>query len=739
MKTFNYWKTLLVAVMAVLAFAACSDDNNGDEPGGGIPSITVDGAAEASVGVTLDGGTTKAVAVVSSGKWTLAATTAGADAWAVPSATSGSGTSSLTFAVSANAEPREATFTLTTTGMISGIPISKSAKIVVKQTKGGSSGEAIYSNNFDKSPAEKVGDKYPYLDASDAWKNATGTGNSTVTYASSGVSVRNNSNSGGYDGASGVNRIFFGANGTFSIDNITLPAGAKDFSLVFGANYFKFDTKDNVFKPENFIVTLGNGTDWSGSVTYTKIGGDDAVKPNWVYFQADFTLAEAMPELSIKFTAKEASVYAIDDVKFAEGAGGQEISFAPVVAVGKPIGEITTAGIYEVKGATVVAASPIAYMIADNTGTMVVYGNKDSRAVGDKIDISGEVTIYNATSVPQFSDAATVTVVSTGNVWTYNPTTYTATEVEAYVSNIKCVNISIEGKLIKSGTFYNLELKGTDMEGSVVYYTPDESVIGLDVTIKGYAVGTSISGGITRIKVMPYEIIPSSEPAITGAPESESFVAAGEVKTIPFNAVNLGTNKVFAKMTGTDAAQFQVATDAITSPMTVTALANATPDTKNAKLLIYIAATADGEVLDEVTVNLTQDGKLPDGAKTVEIDLAAQGYVNAVEVTTVAEAPITLTFAKGTNTSNAPKYYESGTAVRMYAANTLTVSGATITKIEYTISGTNNNFSTVSSGTYTGTEWTGSADNIVFTSNPEKVGTKNVQTHVQKVKVTYTE
>ena len=71
------------------------------------------------------------------------------------------------------------------------------------------SGDAIYENNFDKTPAEKVDNKWPLLDQTDAWQNASGTGNSTVTYTSANVSVRTSGKlSGGYDGASGSNKIF---------------------------------------------------------------------------------------------------------------------------------------------------------------------------------------------------------------------------------------------------------------------------------------------------------------------------------------------------------------------------------------------------------------------------------------------------------------------------------------------------------------------------------------------------
>ena len=62
------------------------------------------------------------------------------------------------------------------------------------------SGDAIYENNFDKTPAAEVDSKWPFLDQTDAWQNASGTGNSTVTYTSTNVSVRTSGKlSGGYD------------------------------------------------------------------------------------------------------------------------------------------------------------------------------------------------------------------------------------------------------------------------------------------------------------------------------------------------------------------------------------------------------------------------------------------------------------------------------------------------------------------------------------------------------------
>ena len=71
-------------------------------------------------------------------------------------------------------------------------------------------------------------------------------------------------------------------------------------------------------------------------------------------------------------------------------------------------------------------------------------------------------------------------------------------------------------------------------------------------------------------------------------------------------------------------------------------------------------------------------------AAEVSVTFSEKGYENAQEVTTVAlDDNITLLFDKGSN-SNACKYYNTGTAMRVYGGGTMTVQGAsgvTISKV----------------------------------------------------------
>lgn len=77
---------------------------------------------------------------------------------------------------------------------------------------------------------------------------------------------------------------------------------------------------------------------------------------------------------------------------------------------------------------------------------------------------------------------------------------------------------------------------------------------------------------------------------------------------------------------------------------------------------------------------------------TITVDIPTMGYENEQAVTTVTLTDgTTLTFGAGTN-RNAPKYYNSGTAIRMYPTNTLTVraaNGKTLASIVLTCSANN--------------------------------------------------
>ena len=205
--------------------------------------------------------------------------------------------------------------------------------IAVSQVAGSEvpTGEIAYANNFDKEAATQTygsGNSWPYTDQFDGWKNETGYGIADVTYTTSGISVRNNSNSNNnysdYAG-SGVNNLLFSSNSNFTIEKIAV--NSVNLRLTFGTERYAYGEDDNTFNHDEFKVQLSNdGTNWSAPLTYTFAMGVD---PNgrWDLASSDFSLPEGTTSLYIRFRSTLSGAHRLDDVTLLEGAGGQAITF----------------------------------------------------------------------------------------------------------------------------------------------------------------------------------------------------------------------------------------------------------------------------------------------------------------------------------------------------------------------------------------------------------------------------
>lgn len=120
-------------------------------------------------------------------------------------------------------------------------------------------------------------------------------------------------------------------------------------------------------------------------------------------------------------------------------------------------------------------------------------------------------------------------------------------------------------------------------------------------------------------------------------------------------------------------------------------------------------------------------------AEDITIDFSTKGYGNGEAVASVEQGGITLTLDKGTN-SNAPKYYNAGSAIRCYGGNTITasVSGKNITQIVFTFaSGEGTNAITAEPGSFETNTWTGNASSVTFT-----IGGTTGHRRIQKMEFT---
>lgn len=599
MKKSSIWKLLFSAltVFAVAVFAGCTDDN--DDMGAPYLNVTPENLTFDAEGQPADeyNGT---FIVETNRPWR--AIVEDEQTWVRLSATEGEGDAAVTVTVPASNIGQSAKVTFEVYNSY-GALIQKDVNVLQGEVKPAT---VIYGNNFDKTLAAKdANNRWPFLDQSDAWQNATGTGIESVTYAYKNMSVRSSQkNSGGYDGASGQNKIFFGtAPANYDIDNITLPSGETNYRITFGANYSKNNdgTYDNTFKPEYFHVWVGNGTTWK-ELKYEKIGGSDETDPYWILFKSDFTLKTALKELSIRFTTTTGgeaanSAFSIDDLSFTNGNGGQEVDLEGGVVPPDP-GEATAITIPELIAQMTDTEAPVdanadryldAVVMNDVAGANYTFNNlilatENATEAGNGITLYGSqvepstlglnkgdkvrVTLYKGLAkVVNYSGMYEVTgakeatwckVEKTGTVTSIPTATIAAADLAKYqgmavtIANASVAQAGVwaSASALSSHTFtadganFTVFCKQSDEKNPSVF---------LDVPFKA---GSGNISGLAAVYKNNSQLVPrnlddvaafsdSSTPMITGVtPASLSFEAAGGEKTLTVSVINQGNNQL---------------------------------------------------------------------------------------------------------------------------------------------------------------------------------------------------
>ena len=117
------------------------------------------------------------------------------------------------------------------------------------------------------------------------------------------------------------------------------------------------------------------------------------------------------------------------------------------------------------------------------------------------------------------------------------------------------------------------------------------------------------------------------------------------------------------------------------------------------------------------------------------VTFSAQGYSNQQAVSSYNGTDFSIAFDQGTNSNNAPKYYTSGSAIRAYGGNTMTISSSTKTIKEIVItfgSSDGSNAITTNVATYSNGTWTGSASSVTFT-----IGGSSGNRRLSAIAITY--
>lgn len=638
MKKSSIWKLLFSAltVFAVAVFAGCTDDN--DDMGAPYLNVTPENLTFDAEGQPADeyNGT---FIVETNRPWR--AIVEDEQTWVRLSATEGEGDAAVTVTVPASNIGQSAKVTFEVYNSY-GALIQKDVNVLQGEVKPAT---VIYGNNFDKTLAAKdANNRWPFLDQSDAWQNATGTGIESVTYAYKNMSVRSSQkNSGGYDGASGQNKIFFGtAPANFDIDNITLPSGETNYRITFGANYSKNNdgTYDNTFKPEYFHVWVGNGTTWK-ELKYEKIGGSDETDPYWILFKSDFTLKTALKELSIRFTTTTGgeaanSAFSIDDLSFTNGNGGQEVDLEGGVVPPDP-GEATAITIPELIAQMTTTEAPVdanadryldAVVMNDVAGANYTFNNlilatENATEAGNGITLYGSqvepstlglnkgdkvrVTLYKGLAkVVNYSGMYEVTgakeatwckVEKTGTVTSIPTATIAAADLAKYqgmavtIANASVAQAGVWSALSShtftaDGANFTVFCKQSDEKNPSVF---------LDVPFKA---GSGNISGLAAVYKNNSQLVPrnlddvaafsdSSTPMITGVtPASVSIPATGGDQVLTVSVLNQGDNQL--SVSGLTP-PLSATVDGLT--VTVTAEANTGTSPVNQTLTITLAGS----------------------------------------------------------------------------------------------------------------------------------------------------
>lgn len=608
----KFWHELLFMLMMV-SFTACVDDNEDTE----APYLEVNPTT-----LTFENGGVQTLEISTNRQWK--ATVEDAD-WISLSKIQGEGSDQIQVSVPEGTigEAKINIIMSNRSGILKSATVNVKAGTVIES-------KLIYNETLGNADASQK----PYISDYQGW-NKSGDGATSVEYAGNKTSIRSSglTNTDAYEGASGPNVVFFGtAPATFDINKIALAEGQTNLKLTFGASRSKQNedkSYDNSFTPETFKVSVSsNGTNWQ-EITYEKNNGD-AEHPYWILATANFTLKKAVPELYIRFTASESSVFRLDDISLSTSYGGQEVNLeggatTPEEGSGTAINKIInqqksgqTKLTENMEFEAIVCGDPkvnnasagtLNLMTPDATAAnegIVLYNGalneqiQTNFSLGDKVKVSlkaDKVKLGNYNGITQITDweISDVTVISKNNaVVPIQTTTDKLAEYAGMPATISNVTIS------EAGVW---EAKTYNFGDLTVYFNKNAtSIVG-----QPYKAGTGSITGIVTIHDKKAQLMPrnlddlkdfvSNVPTINVKPENLSFASSGGEKSVEVQLANI-EGEISA--TGLDAQYFTVSVSGNT--VTVKAKGNATANAITGKLVISSKNAPQVSATVEVTI-----------------------------------------------------------------------------------------------------------------------------------------
>jgi hypothetical protein len=354
----------------------------------------------------------------------------------------------------------------------------------------------------------------------------------------------------------------------------------------------------------------------------------------------------------------------------------------------------------------VVAKYARGVMLAQDGFYLLAFNSNGVAAkVGDIVTVSGKVGEY--AGLKQISSPAVEVISSDNEVVLPEPKVLEG--LDNYASD-KIELIQYSGVLAVSASYFNVNVDGSTRQGSIQYPLDADALKALDkklITATGFFTG--LTGSDKYVNMMSTSVEEKAGNVFDATPTQINVAATETSAEINVTGNVDWTAEAFGGVT--------LDKTSGTGEAVITVSFPANEDQQNTKEYTVFVRTEATGVNDEIEINITQAKADAAGMKTVAVDFSEQGYANAKAMESETIDGITFTFAAGTN-SNGPKYYTSGTAVRLYGDNSMTVSagGKTIVSIELAFgSDDGKNAITTDVPTYEEPLWTGEAASVTFT------------------------
>ena len=621
MKKMNFWKTLLGSMMVLAAFTACSDDDTEDGGYKGIPEITVDGGTSTTIAGSLAGGKLEqTVEVVAKGDWELSFENESDATWCTPSPMNGkTGTTQISFTLGQATADRQATLTLTAVGFVEGIPVTKTASILVKQNEGGTTEVTTNVKSVrDQLTFEQTGKEITEslvltgIVVSDYVGNNINNHQIMVTdnttEPGAGLMIRFK----GYVGDSGSDyNLTRGSIVSFDLKGGTAQSWYGTYQVQFtnaDPEIEILDTNDNtpeaieVSDPSKLIdyqsqyvkvysqpvesirgekyYNVSSG--YANQTFETKDGSTFLLSFN--SYSKDWASTVEIPAkagyikgcVSLNNNAGNISPRNADDL-----AGMTDDLFTVEVSYKKTTIDQLGKGNYEVEGATIVGVHQKGVMFGQENGGKVSYvlgfenswttqtANPYIGQIGKSATVKGECAPRYG--LYQFSNFE-VTVGSASSLQLPEPETFDAAAIEKYAADIKADEANAAYKYVKltgvlgisKGSSYNtytLDVTGLSEVKNITFaYGLDSYYEGLNdgdaVEVTGFALGYDTSS--SKLNIMLTDIkADTSTPIVTFTTQPATFAASNpEPQTITYTVANVDASAVSFAVEGTNADKF---------------------------------------------------------------------------------------------------------------------------------------------------------------------------------------